>query len=249
MRPWIAVFVLCGISAFARAQEEDARKILANAIKAHGGDANLKKLRVAQVSYRMSVALPGMESDVNVVETYQLPTQMKKVIKGKSDGKDVDVTWVINGDNYWFREGRAKAFRVDERPNLERSYRTFLVIEQLDVYQSRDVGLTTLAEKKMDGRIVLGIHAKAPANTDFYFDKETGLLAKTTHKSFLPKADGEKAAKESLQESFFDDYKTIQGARLPHRLTTLSDGKKTAEIRITAVKMFDKLDDSIFAEP
>jgi hypothetical protein len=32
-------------------------------------------------------------------------------------------------------------------------------------------------------------------------------------------------------------------------MTTLSNGKKTAEVRVTDVKVFEKLDDSLFAEP
>lgn len=246
----IAILVASIFTSMAYGQGADEpRKILARAVEAHGGEAAILKLRTAQVSYSMWTGLPGIEMNCKVEETYQLPKQMKKTTKGRINGNDVVFVWVVNGDKYWYRENQEKTVRVEQAPDLEKGYRPFLVVENLIYGQNKNLELLVLGEKRVNGRVFVGVRAKEPLSTDLFFDKETGLLAQTTHKRLLPKADGQKDDKETIQEVSVSELKIVHGVKLPHLMTTLSNGKKTAEVRVTDVKVFEKLDDSLFAEP
>jgi hypothetical protein len=251
MRLWIALLVFCGGTALAHAQEKDpARMILLKAIKAHGGEEAIMKLRVAEVKYTTWVALPGMgEGEVNVEETYQLPKQIKKVITGKFGGKDVDLTWAVidGGKKWWYRDGGGETKVMDGNMDLESQYRPYLPLEKLVlVLKHKDTKLTVLGEKKEGKRVLVGLTMTPPKGgpADVYFDKETGLLAEIKHQTVFRGSD-----KETLQVAFLSDYKKVNDANLFHKQISINDGKKAGEVRILEVKTFEKLDDKIFAAP
>src|SRR5438105_1598165 len=62
--------------------DDAARKIVAAAVKAHGGETNIMRLRIARIKYSSSMVLMGKNADIEVELTYQMPIQMKKVTKG-----------------------------------------------------------------------------------------------------------------------------------------------------------------------
>jgi hypothetical protein len=54
---------------------------------------------------------------------------------------------------------------------------------------------------------------------------------------------------EVTEESFFSDYKEVQGTKQAMKFTTKRDGKPYLEGEITEYHPAEKLDDSVFAEP
>src|SRR5947207_5321879 len=98
MRSAISVFLALCFSAPALAQpDEQALAVVQKALKAHGGAAGLKRLRVARVTYVLQGQVPFLPAaglvDATVEETYQLPTQIKKVFRGKAGGEDFTLAW------------------------------------------------------------------------------------------------------------------------------------------------------------
>lgn len=245
---FLAIFIGC--SAAHAQQDEKAKAIIDKAVRAHGGEQNIMKLRVAEVKYTSWLALPGMEAiEITVHDTYQLPKQFKKITKGKQAGKDIDLTWaVINGgEKWWYRDGNGKTAVVNEPREIETLYRPYLILEQIVlISQDPDAKLALLEERKGNKRNLIGFKFTpiAGAATDMFFDKETGLVGFTEVKRSLPGAE-----KAGMQITFLSDYKNINGAMLFHKQLSTHNNKKVGEVRVLDVKTFEKFDDKVFAGP
>lgn len=231
-------------------QDKTAKRIIENAVKAHGGEQNILKLRVAEVKYTLWLFVPGVgEADMTVHDLYQLPTQFKKVTKGKQGVKDIDLTWAVlnGGEKWWWRNGSGQSATVNERRDIESLYRPYLVLEMIvNISKDPDAKIVAFAERKDEKRLLVGFEftRQDGPSTLFLFDKESGLLALTEEKKKLPGAD-----KEGLQRTFLSEYKTVNGAVLFHRQVSIHDAKKVGEVRVTAVNTLEKVDEKVFAGP
>src|SRR5262249_23048421 len=106
--------------------------------------------------------------------------------------------------------------------------------------------LSTIGESKIEKRTALGVKVtrKDHRDIDLYFDKETGLLLKSETRV---KDDG--SGQEVAQESFYDDYKEVQGTKQAMKFTGKRDGKVFVEAEATEIELAEKLDASVFAKP
>jgi hypothetical protein len=82
--------------------------------------------------------------------------------------------------------------------------------------------------------------ASADADLDhrFYIDKETSYVLKSTMR-----------IKNVLTESTYADYKVIDGAAVPMKITTKVEGKLQNAIKIKDLKFGEKFDERLFAKP
>jgi hypothetical protein len=55
--------------------------------------------------------------------------------------------------------------------------------------------------------------------------------------------------KEYMAETFYSDYKKVDGLLIAHKLLIKRDGNKYVDAEVTEVKVSEKLDDSVFAKP
>jgi hypothetical protein len=247
----VCIPLLCLATPAHAQNQEDGPAIVERAVKAHGGKDGLLRLRTATVKYTFKGTLPGLPApgatDIQVEETYQLPRQVKKVVVGKQGDKPVQITWAIDGDRMWYRDedGRVNEQKWDK--DNETQYRPFLFLEQLAKFSAKDFKMTALGESEIEGRKVVGVRVQAenpPYDVAWYFDKETGLLGATRGKSSNP------FTKQNIVgESAFRDYKEVDGVKLFHTQVLRPDGMKIAELRVSQVRFFKKLDDSVFAPP
>jgi hypothetical protein len=223
-----------------------ASKTIEDAVRAHGGELSIKKLRIAQVKYTMRTLLPAEDDmDLTVEETYRLPGKMRKVMKGIHNKTDIEASWAINGDTYWFRGPDGKVSTINDPQALEKNYRPFLILDHLLALQAGEMQARWLGDKKMDEGSLIGVSVTLPTGpTELWFHKNTGLLAVRAHKGSLP---GTK--KEGLSEIRFGDYKHFDGVKVFRDHITFHNGKKVAELKILDVRTLDKIDDNVFAQP
>jgi hypothetical protein len=52
--------------------------------------------------------------------------------------------------------------------------------------------------------------------------------------------------KETAQETYFKNYKKVQGLLTPMKMETLSDGAKSLEMEFTSVELLEKVDEKEF---
>jgi hypothetical protein len=252
MRSAIAcVALLCSVAAANAQNKEDGAAIVEKAVKAHGGKEKIAQLRIARVTWTLKGTLPGLpgggDSDLTIEETYQLPRQMKKVVKGTFGGMAGTLTWSLDGDTYWYREGNQEVKVQKNVHDHEKILRVYQSLEQLPAMLGKEYELTALGESEIKGKKVLGVRARSEklgSEVNLYFDKVDGLLRATRAKNIHPTT-----KKEILGESHFSDYKEVDGVQLFFSWVMSPDGQKTAEILVKDVRFFKKLDDSVFAPP
>src|SRR5262245_37649109 len=247
MRPVIPLLLMFTLSAAAQPEQKgSALAVVEKAVKAHGGVDQIKKLRVAQVNYTARGNMPFLpiagDVDISVEETYQMPRQIKKVIKGKAGGMDISLTWAINGDKWWYRDKDGKTVVVDKKLDVEGQFRPYQILEQLANHQQFQWSLVPDKDGKKPA--VRARSDKTKSDAVFRFDQTRGLLVGVMRKQVLPKETDEIDLEVRLS-----GYKEVGGLNLPMRQTTHHGGKKVFEIEVSQVRFFQKLDDRIFAAP
>jgi hypothetical protein len=238
-----AAFFVAAIAtqlAHAADEQQQARAIIARAIKAHGGAERIHQLPAR--SWEESGVYHGLGQ----------PTPYKASISAhyprrvKIDVEDQYIA-VIDGDHGWMTvQGQTRDLRQD------------LLDERRDEQYADWV--TTLLPLR-DKKFKLGLHGDALVETkpatgvsvswkdhrgiNLYFDNGSGLLVKSQQ----PVKSQEHQGQEVTQEIIFLDYEDVEGIKLPHKTVTTRNGKQFLEVTRTDMKRLEKLDDSLFARP
>jgi len=233
----LTVSVLLGLPSPVQADEK-ARAIVEKAIAAHGGEAQLAKLKVMRWGGNMT----GGGLTATWEQTWQWPDQMKDV----QEVKGVTLkTQVFNGKNLWIRsDGNTREVQGKELD----MYREEIYVEMFDrlvPLLDKSYELTALDEIQIEGRPAVGVKLASKRHRDvkLFFDKKSGLLVKRENE--LRNDEG----KLVRLEMFYSDHKETDGLKLHRKALALVDGKKFAEFTVTEVQFFKKLDDSVFAKP
>src|SRR5262245_15148415 len=244
-----------GYDAGSDVQNENGVAVAAvqKAVDAHGGAEALKKLRVATLVYTIEGAFPFMPGaervNLKVEETYQLSQrQVKKKISGKVNDKEIALTWAIDGDRHWYQEA-GKTEVIDNRLDTEAQFRPYWMLEQLVNKDLRWGSIDAKAKHTEDVSAFVPKSQAAQFDGVFYFDKERSLLTSVRVKRFVPTAPDSKTQLEVIHEWKLEEYKEIDGVKLPMKLILYQDGKKLCEICLQGVRFFNKLDVEIFSPP
>jgi hypothetical protein len=107
--------------------------------------------------------------------------------------------------------------------------------------------LSSLGETNVDGKPAVGVKVSSKGHRDInlYFDKETGLLAKSETRV----KDEMLGGQEVGQETFYSDYKEVQGVKVAMKAVIKRDGKLYVEADTTEYIPAEKLDDNLFLKP
>lgn len=189
----VAVLVGAGVVAAHGEPQDEARVVVAKAIKAMGleGKAIPKGIRVKAKS-----SIEVFNKDAELVEvkilqtlTIRLPYQFKEVNEMTVLGETIPFTTIFNGKEGWI-EGNGRVREVEpaglkdykEMPNVVES--THLITPLLD----KKYKLTLIGEANVDGRPATGIRVSRQGfrHLKLYFDKQTHLLVKMERKGLDP---------------------------------------------------------------
>jgi hypothetical protein len=194
----------------------------------------------------MKGTLPGTgKVTVTWQQTWQLPDQVKDVQEVQIQGMKLTKIQVFNREQAWVRmNGQTRELKGEERDKMLEE----LYPERFDkLYPLKDKGydLSPLEEVKIAGRAAVGIKVAAKGHRDvkLYFDKESGLLVKRENQI------ANEMGKLVALELFYSDYQEVEGLKLYRKIMAYVEGKEYAEVTITAIKFFDKLDGNVFAKP
>jgi hypothetical protein len=112
----------------------------------------------------------------------------------------------------------------------------------------KDKGLkfSLLGEAQVNGKPAIGVTISKEGKKDIncYFDKTTGLLAKTERR-----ARDFQSGQELTEERLVTAYQEVAGRMLAKRVTVSRDGKKLMDVEVQEARPLDKLDDAEFAQP
>jgi hypothetical protein len=236
----VAVLICVAVlsAQFARADDADVRAVIAKSIKAVGGEANLKKHQA--VTWKESGIYYGMGDGLPYTGQFamQFPDKFRMEIVG------VFVN-VVNGDQGWTSLGgdtreMTKEELDSHKDNLYAGWITTLLPLSHAKYK-----LSAAGEIKVDDRSAVGVRVSSEGRRDvsLYFDKETHLLVKTERRAL---AEGKK---EVTEESYFREFKVIDGVKMATKMLVTQDGKKFLESEVTELKAEGKLGDAVFGKP
>lgn len=228
------------------AADDDAKAIIAKAIKAHGGEETLAKFQAGQAKNKGKIDLPGVgEVEFTQEVSYMLPGKFKESLELQIGGMKVAVQTLCSGDTITI-EANGTAVPISDAikeamkdaGNLMKAARLFPLVRE------KGYELSLIGEAKVEGKDTVGVRVskKDAKDVSLYFDKETGLLAKLEHRT-SDAATGNEVAEERIIDGY---QKNADGIPMPKKVLVKRDGKKFMEAEVQEAKLLEKLDDSEF---
>jgi hypothetical protein len=249
MRPFAialaAVMLATASRSWSGDDDKEARAFLDKAIRAHGGEANLSKVKALYFK-GTGVARVGGDFKINGEWYLMGSTHSKVTIDVDINGMNIRIIKVLSGDKGWQKIGDAATAALNDDDLAEEKAIVYgQHVTTLMPLKDKGVKLASLGEIKSGEQTLVGMRVTRDTQRDvsLYFDKNTHLLSKVE----MAVKDG---GQEIVQEVLYSDYKAVDGVQLAHRVEFKRDGKAFVEADFTEVRPHtQKLDDSIFIMP
>lgn len=234
---------------YSQDNDQEARAILDKAVKAHGGEERLSKIKTWHNKSKGTLYSPAEMTFAQEV-LFQAPSQMKVITHVELEDKKTVFVTIINGDKAsLYVDGQARDLGGKGEKILteikELLYHAQILRFEV-LRKDKTVQLKTLPEIKIKDRPAVGVRVSAKGHRDFdlYFDKEKWLLVKTEWQTYNPATD-----QLVREENFNESWKEIDGVQVATKNIIRRDGKKYLESEVTEVEFKDKIDESVFTEP
>jgi hypothetical protein len=226
------------------ASAEEPRILLDRAIQAHGGAARVERTKKGHLKAKSEGKQSNAPFKVEIEEWFDLPSRYRETSDGSRNGMPYHGEKLVLGKEGWIREGTGpmRPFPFPD-PFVAQHWHAKLAL--LLVLRDKDVQFKSLPDETKDGRSLVGFHAISPqVADDFFFDKSTGLLAKT--QKTMPNPLG---GQEVIEEAFYDDYRDIQSIHFPTCFKITVRTTYSATITLSFIEFSDKIGESVFKKP
>jgi outer membrane lipoprotein-sorting protein len=225
----------------------DARAIVEKAVKAAGYKPGDKaKAMTWKDNGKFTAGDLAMEYTGDWA--FQGPDKYRFAVNGEFGGMKLTFLLVANGDKAWESAlGMKEEVTGDKLEYVRNQVHNLNITSLRPLLADKEFELATAGEKDVSGKKAVGVkvtHGKHPPIT-LYFDKETGLLAKSETKV----KDEFQGWKEVPEETYFSDYKESGGNKFFTKMKIVRDGKTMIETALSDQKLADKLDDKLFEKP
>jgi hypothetical protein len=238
----VASLLILGVAGAVRSDDQDAaRAIISQAVKAAGGEANLAKQKMT--TWKETGTYHGMGTPLPYTANYamQYPDKFHMEVEGY-------LTMVLNGDKGWVKkEGETRAMPKEELASQQTSQKAGWIASLTLPLTGKDFTLATLGEIKIDDQPAEGVKVTAAGYPEvkLYFDKKSHLLVRS---AFRLKS-AEMMFKEVGMEVLYQGHKEIDGAKVPTKILVKMDGKPFVEAEFKDYKTAEKLDEKLFEKP
>jgi hypothetical protein len=225
--------------------QNDARAVVENAVRAHGGADALNRFPASRLKARGTLTLPTGDVAVESESLWQLPDRFKNVIRFDLQGQHFVSTQTAAGDRVSVTVNGAPRDLADA---LKDELRQAAYVQRLTLLtpllSDGAFTLTALGESQAGEVPVVGVKVARAGRRDvnLYFDKQTGLLTRIERTALNPQL------QEGKQVTVLSDYRVVDGVKLPARSVVLRDGKRQLETVITEQKLLDRIDDKEFGD-
>lgn len=244
----VTLLLLLSAAMPAAADDDSPRAIVERAIKAHGGQERLDKLKTDRVTFKGTILVNEKEATLTGETTVNMPSQCRSVTKITVGMKTNTVVQILNGNDVIVTVDGQPQKTVPESAIAEMRDTLHLDhivrLAPLVSDKNKTFQLAALDDSKVNDKPAAGVKVstKGRADVKMYFDKDSGLLVKTEHVV-------EEGGKKVKQEEFFSEFKDVEGYKRPTRTTIYRDGKKVSEVEEVEVKYLDKVDETLFTKP
>jgi hypothetical protein len=228
------------------ADQDEAKIIIDKAIKAHGGQENLAKLKAITLTLKGTTHQAGMDISFTGEVVVQRADQSRLALDGDSNGTKFTFVKVLNGDKGWNKvNDTTEELNPDQLAEMkEGAYHNWVAM--LAPLKDQAFTLASLGEVKVENRPALGVRVSSKGHRDInlYFDKETNLLVKTEMR-----VKDDRSGMEVNEATVYSDFKDINGIKEATKILVKRDDKPYMEATVEEVKREEKLDDGIFSKP
>jgi hypothetical protein len=196
----------------ARSQEQP-QAIVARAVQAVGGEANLIRARGVQAKVKGTFHDPIMKGSILEGAKFtgelitQLPNQAKVSLLVETVGGPFSVIRVLNGNKSWTRDREVS--QPDDAANtaeLKESAYVDYVSTLVPLLKDQRYALSLVGEEQVKNRPAVGIKVAGKGHPDviLYFDKSSGFLVKTRQRRREPSTN-----KEIVHDELMSDYQEV----------------------------------------
>jgi len=240
-----AACLVLALAGRAPAQDEN-RGVIAKAIKATGGEKKLAKLKASKSRFKGTGEFAGATVAMTGEITHEMPGRLRIEVQVEVQGQNLTLLYVLNGKKAWLQAlGETMELKGEELDDVKEELHAEHVQTLVPLLRDKAYTLDALGEIKINDRPAVGVRVTSKGHKDvnLYFDKGTGLLTKSERRAL------DDTKKEVTEESFYSDYKDVDGVKVPMKIVVHHDGKKFVAMEITEHRFLDQIDDSEFARP
>lgn len=228
----IVLVLLVGFLATSLRAEDDAKTIVAKAIKAKGGDG--KKMAV---TWKGSGTFFGMGEGVPYEGTWSVhpPKKFRMEINGI-------FTIVLNGDMGWVNTGGTVAEMNKEQVAEQQEAMHANWVMEVYPLTGKEYTLTVIPGDA--DTVGVKVAYKGRRDVELFFNKKTYLLAKVKQT-----VKDDQSGKEVQQVSEVTEYTKVTGVQVPAKMVIQRDGKKFVDGVMKEYTFADSLPEKTFAKP
>jgi hypothetical protein len=240
-----AIFGL-GPAGLVRAADPDPGAILDKAIKALGGEENLKKAEIATWKSKGTLTFNGNDNAFTVQSTVQGLDHYRSEFEGQFGDNEVKAVAVVNGTKGWRKFGdNNMEMSDDELANEKRN--VYLMVTPMAILPLKGKGfkVESAGEEKVGDKPAAVLKVTGPDSKDFklYFDKDSGLPVKLVAQVIGFGGD------EYTQETTYSDYKDFGGLKRASKAVSKRNGEDFVKSETIEFKVLDKVDPKSFTQP
>jgi hypothetical protein len=233
--------------AHAHAAQDDAKSLVEKAIRAHGGETNVGKLKSARIKVEGEAELIAGQPAVPIVveDVWEMPDHYKTITRLTVAGKKVIQTICINGAKGWAElNGQSQALPPESLKEMKEQ-KWAEDFDRLLPLLDKSLKLTRMADSKIDGHPAAGIKVEAEGHREvrLYFDLANGLLVKREQEIM-----GE-VGKPVVQSVVFSAFADKGGVKHWTKITAYRDGRRFIASTLKEVEIGIKSDAKEFAKP
>jgi hypothetical protein len=230
----------------AQPQGDEAGAIIDKAIKAHGIKTKDDKTFAYRGKNKGTLHVAGLDLEFNQDVAIQAPDKFKETLSLSVMDNMVNVITVFDGKNAWISANGMEIPITDEIRAEFKEAAHLMRLSQAMFLKDKALSFSLLGEIKVDDKPAVGIKVskKGQKDIDFYFDKATGLLAKTERRAL-----DSQSGQEVTEVRIIKEYKEHEGRKIAKRVHVLRDGSPFLEAEVLESLFLEKIDDSEFTKP
>jgi hypothetical protein len=228
------------------AKPDRARELVAQAVRAYGGEEKLKKLQMRRQKMTGKMNNEGMEMTLTCDTLLDRSGKFRNSFQFRYMDMDLTVLQIFDGERGWVSiAGMTNEMKPEEVKNLKDGFVSNQVQLLHSLLTDPKYRLTYEGNGDVQGKPAekVRVEADGESPTTLYFDKVSGYLAKAEGTSLEVFQGG------NADGIYFSNVKDFDGLKMPAKMAVLKDGKALIELEITEMSFPTTIDPKQFMAP
>lgn len=219
---------------------EEGRSLVSETIKAMGGTDRLLAVKSLRMVVDATISMGGNTMDVGVKDVIVYPDKEHQEMSMPMG----QVVQVVAGDRAWMvtpqgAQDAPESMRNEMKLSIDRD-----PVRLLQMAAAGDVSVQFVGEEETDGKSakVVLLSRGDDLAVKVYVDPETHLPLKRTYQ-------GNAMGRPAKIVEVFDDWREVDGIRIPFRTVTYADDQKFVEATVSEATVNPEVEAALFEKP